>query len=331
MWSDILGHDKQKAWFENALRQQRLASTFLFVGPPGCGKRTFARYLAKRLLCLRRHDAERAAACEACESCVQFEAGTHPDLLLASKPPDKASLPLGLLVGSIDHRLRDGLCYQLHIKPFHGKRRIAIIDDADTIQVEAANSMLKTLEEPPPGAVIFLIGSNEQRQLPTIRSRSQIVRFQGLSPKHTAQLLLQQSLLSDQQLAEQISQLAEGSLTRAQILIDEDLRQLQQSLTADLSRRPMPFARLSKQLVNHLQSLGDESQLKRERLRILLDFAIDFYRQQLRSEGSRQADQATVVAALKVCLATQSDIDRNATPAGLLESWATELATVCRA
>ncbi|MFN9917603.1 MAG: hypothetical protein ACK53L_33770, partial [Pirellulaceae bacterium] len=152
------------------------------------------------------------------------------------------------------HRLRDGLCYQLHIKPFHGKRRISIIDDADTIQVEAANSMLKTLEEPPPGAVIFLIGSNEQRQLPTIRSRSQIVRFQGLSPKHTAQLLLQQSLLSDQQLAEQISQLAEGSLTRAQILIDEDLRQLQQSLTADLSRRPMPFARLSKQLVNHLQS-----------------------------------------------------------------------------
>jgi DNA polymerase III subunit delta' len=343
VWDEILGHERQKQWFENAMRAKRLASTFLFVGSSGIGKRRLAISIAKSLLCLRR-SSDSYDACQACESCVQIDAGTNPDLLLASKPADKASLPMELLVGSVENRLRDGICYQLHIKPFHGHRRIAIIDDADTIQGEAANSMLKTLEEPPPGAVIFLIGTNEQRQLPTIRSRSQVVRFQPLSKAHVAKLLVRNGLIDDLARAEEIASISNGSYARAAVLADEDFRQLHREISTQLSTLPIPILALSKRLLGHLTSLGDDSQLKRERFRMMMDFAIEYFRSQFSpsseldrnstgvasNSGHRHLPLPMLASALELCLSTQNDIDRNATPAGLIEHWSTELASICQ-
>ena len=77
--------------------------------------------------------------------------------------------------------MREGLCHDIALKPFRGGRKIAIIDDADYLNQEGANCLLKTLEEPPEKSVIILIGTSQQRQLPTIRSRCQIVRFAPLS------------------------------------------------------------------------------------------------------------------------------------------------------
>ena len=95
---------------------------------------------------------------------------THPDLHLVSKPADRGFIPLSAFIGDEAHRMREGLCHTIALKPMMGGRRVAIIDDADYLNDESANALLKTLEEPPPRSVLILIAGNLERQLPTIRS-----------------------------------------------------------------------------------------------------------------------------------------------------------------
>jgi DNA polymerase III subunit delta' len=336
-WQDFLGHSRQKVWFEQAIQQNRLASTFLMVGPEGCGKRTFSKLLAKALLCPRRVTGS-IEPCQRCESCVQVDADSHPDLLQVAKPPEASSLSIELLVGSRENRLREGLCYQLHMKPFHGQRRIAIVDDADTILVEAANSMLKTLEEPPSGAVIFLIGSNEQRQLSTIRSRSQIVRFQGLSTIELSTLLLRHEWAADATKATAIAELAGGSLVKARALLDDDFLAFRAELHSKLQQPSIDFVALSKSVLANVQSVGEEGAFRRARMKAIIDFAIEYYRSLLLASAENPqapslAGRSMAIAnrAIERCMAAQSDVDRNVTPAALLESWSAELAEICRA
>ena len=99
-------------------------------------------------------------ACGHCPACLQAAAGSHPDLETVAKPPDKSFLPLELLIGDKEHRMREGLCYRLSLRPLLGGRKIAVIDDADYLNAEGANSLLKTLEEPPPGSLLILIGTS---------------------------------------------------------------------------------------------------------------------------------------------------------------------------
>ena len=157
----------------------RLASSFLFAGPAGIGKRTFALKLAQAMLCQTRPE-EALDPCGTCPSCAQVAAGTHPDLDVVAKPDDKSFIPLELLIGEREHRRREGLCHNIGLKPFLGGRKIAVIDDADYLNAEGANALLKTLEEPPPRSVLILIGTTPAKQLPTIRSRCQLIRFRPL-------------------------------------------------------------------------------------------------------------------------------------------------------
>ena len=92
-WQYFLGHHLQREWFKNAITHDRLASTFLLVGPESIGKRTFARIIAKTLLCTSVSPTD-FAPCGTCETCVQIEAGTHPDLIQIAKESDKTALSI---------------------------------------------------------------------------------------------------------------------------------------------------------------------------------------------------------------------------------------------
>ena len=175
-WNEILGHRDVLERFRKSVMRGRLASTFLFVGPAGIGKRTFAAKLAQALLCESTADTD-LDPCGHCPACQQAAAGTHPDLEIIGKPRDKNFIPIETFIGDREHRRQEGLCHNLGMKPFRGGRKIAIVDDADYLNAEGANSLLKTLEEPPPKSVLILISESEHRQLDTIRSRSQLVRF----------------------------------------------------------------------------------------------------------------------------------------------------------
>jgi DNA polymerase-3 subunit delta' len=128
----------------------------VFVGPDGVGKRLVAKGIAQCLFCQRVSD-EQLDACGACAACRQVLADTHPDLLTVGCPEGKRELPIALIAGEGERRGREGLLHDLSLRPMSATRRIAIIDDADTMNEESANALLKTLEEPPPGSLLFLI------------------------------------------------------------------------------------------------------------------------------------------------------------------------------
>lgn len=219
--------------FRRTLASGRLASTYLFVGPPGVGKRRFAIQLAHSLMCTAAEEAT-LDPCGKCESCRMFAAGNHPDLELIGLPPDKATLPIELFIGDRDHRNQEGLCHRLGMRPFFGRRKVAIINDADHFGIASANCLLKTLEEPPPSALLILIGTSPSRQLPTIRSRSQVVRFHALDGQTVAKILIESGAVADGQLAQRAAELSEGSVEQARQLADPTLWGFRDQLSSAL-------------------------------------------------------------------------------------------------
>jgi DNA polymerase III subunit delta' len=340
------GHQAIIERFRRAISKGRLASTFLFVGPPGIGKRTFALKLAQALLCERVPE-ERLSPCGECPSCHQVLSGNHPDVERVAKPADKAFIPLEQLIGDAEHRMRAGLCYNIALKPYSGRRKVAIIDDADFLNKEGANCLLKTLEEPPPKSLLILIGTSEQRQLPTIRSRCQIVRFQPLAENDVAELLVERGLCNDLPTAQIAAGYSGGSLERAVLWCDEGLVDFRRELFGLLSQREFDLVPAAKRMGQFVDDGGKESAAKRARLRLVVSLAEEFYRAALLSseagESPADGELANAVnsalrwlpadapaASLDVCLDAYAHIDANANQATLIEWWLDELAIIPR-
>jgi DNA polymerase III subunit delta' len=321
MWQGIVGHDEVVEQFRRTLAAGRLASTYLFVGPPGVGKRRFAIELAHSLLCTEATE-EKLAPCGQCESCRIFAAGNHPDWEVVGLPPDKAMLPIELFIGDKVHRNQEGLCHRLGLRPFFGRRKVAIVDDADHFSIPSANCLLKTLEEPPPSAVLILIGTSPSRQLPTIRSRSQLIRFQPLASDTVAQILLDTGAVSDRDLAVRISALSEGSVERAVQLADPALWEFRRQVSAALGAARFDSVRLMRQVQAFVDEGGKESSQKRDRLRIVIGFAVESYRALMRNELAPH----TALLALDACLTALEQIDRNANVGLVIQMWCESLA-----
>lgn len=315
MWQGIIGHDAIVERFRLTLRSNRLASTYLFVGPAGIGKKMFARELAHALLCTSSPEIS-LQPCGQCESCRLFATGNHPDLDVVGMPADKSTLPIDLFIGDKNHRNQEGLCHRLGTKPFFGRRKVAIVDDADHFNVNSANCLLKTLEEPPPSALLILIGTSPSRQLPTIRSRSQVVRFGPLEEQTIANLLLEMDVVSDQAFARRIAGLSEGSVERARQLADTALWEFRDQLFTALDTNRFDSARLARAIQTFVDDAGKESPRKRGRLRTIIEFAVAYYRARLREHHSVAAS----IAAIDASLAAFEYIDRNAN-VGLVVQW----------
>jgi len=349
MWNGVIGHDAVVERFRRAVASDRLASTFLFVGPEGIGKRTLALALAKALLCPASGSA--LIACETCRSCRLAAAGNHPDVLSVSRPEDKTEIPLELLIGPKEKRMREGLCHDLGLKPFLARRRVAVVDDVDLLNQEGANALLKTLEEPPPHTVLILIGTSASRQLPTIRSRSQIVSFQPLAETDLAELLLQLGDAADRDTAASLASLAEGSLTRARDFANAELQQLRRRLLQALAVPILDSVSLARDTLEVINATAKEApknqqaNLRRQRTRQVLAMVAEYYRALMRQlcgtpasgepalrdaidKGAAvwRADVETCAACVERCLAAMEHVGRNAHPATLLEACFDDLA-----
>lgn len=279
--SGILGHERVWNRFRRARQRGRMAGSYLFVGPPGVGKRTVAIALARTLLCESESGAE-FTACGTCPACRQVNARTHPDLITVAKPPDRRFMPLELLIGDREHRMRQGLCHDVWLKPFRGRGKIAIVDDADYFNQEGANCLLKTLEEPPPRAVLILIGTSQQRQLPTIRSRCQTVRFGRLTDDQVARILIERQLVDDASAARELAARAGGSMQTAVDLIEDETAEMRRTLCEQLSTCDFDSVELAKVMLGFVDAAGKEAPPRRARLRRLMEQAVSFYRQLMR-------------------------------------------------
>jgi len=338
MWQGILGHDEIVERFRRTLERGRLASTYLFVGPSGIGKRRFALELARALLCSESSDAS-LSACGQCESCRLFAAGTHPDLVIVERKPDKQDLLIKQFIGEGDAEFEKGLCLQLALTPYLGRRKIGIIVDADHFNQESANCLLKTLEEPPVDSLLILIGTSSSRQLPTIRSRSQVVRFYPLEPNEVALVLVEAGLADDPQQAAAMARVCEGSIERAIALAEPSLWEFRHQLFRDLQSRRPDSVRMARSVQAFVDEAGNESRAKRDRLNTIISFAIEFYRSQLvpaSVSNSAAIDHAnaehcadggeTAVRALECSLETLESIDRYANLGLIIQHWCEALA-----
>lgn len=344
MWHGILGHDEVVTRFRHMLVSGRLASTFLFVGAPGIGKRMFALKLAQACLCETRGE-HLLDPCEVCPACQQVLAGTHPDLEYLARPKDKSFIPIELLIGDREHRMQEGLCHRLGLKPFCGGRKIAILDDADDLNQEGANCLLKTLEEPPPNSVIILIGTSEQQQLPTIRSRCQIIRFRALPDDVVASLLLAQGHATNADDARRWAQLGTGSLQRALEFADPALTVFREDFLPRLAALTNNSIGLAAEVNSFVDEAGKDAPVRRARLRQVLCVALDFFRAALRrlDAGSLPVDGPLAAAidqflssssvnpealasCLERCLEGEAQVDANANQATLIECWIDDLA-----
>jgi len=212
-WRSVRGHDRVVELLRAGAKAGRLPHAFFFVGPEGVGKRTFALTLARALLC-ETNPEELLEPCESCPGCAQAAAGTHPDLIVAGRPDDKQELPIKVI--------RE-VCSNFALKPVRGLRKVAIVDDLDAINEEAANAFLKTLEEPPPGAVLILLGTAPELQLETIVSRCQVVRFEPIPEEDLVSLLLEMGIADDEGEARRLASLADGGVGRAMSLAHPDV------------------------------------------------------------------------------------------------------------
>lgn len=173
-FSTVLGQESAIYLIKQVLSRNRIPHAYLFTGPEGVGKKLTAFILAKALNCLERTD----DACDACKSCYKIDKGIHPDVELVEA--DGQFIKIG--------QIRE-LQKQVNYKPFEGRWKVYILNDAEKLNLEAANALLKTLEEPPPDTAFILVSSNPSALLPTIISRCQLVRFSTLGTDCIEQLL----------------------------------------------------------------------------------------------------------------------------------------------
>jgi DNA polymerase-3 subunit delta' len=215
----LLGHEKAKSLLLEAAAKNKLGHAYLFRGPDGVGKKRAALTLAAAINCKNPEDHD---ACGRCSSCRKYASFNHPDLLLVS--PDGAAIKIG--------QVRE-LKHQLAFPPLEARTRVIILEDVHAMRREAANSLLKTLEEPAPDNLLILTADQAGDILPTILSRCQIIPFGPLDHNDMAGVLMRDNDMDESQ-ALALAAVAEGSLGRARLLLDENLLALRQELVEHL-------------------------------------------------------------------------------------------------
>jgi DNA polymerase-3 subunit delta' len=177
----IIGHERIWNFLLKSAQNNRLAHAYLFIGAEGLGKKKVAVEFAKSLECQKQSLSKGESAFgDECPDCLLIERNQHPDVLIidtekentGTGEPGKPRKAREIKIEEIR-----ALQHQINLSPYSGKRKIVIIDSAERLTAEAANCLLKTLEEPPQKSVIFLISSAWQRILPTIISRCQLIKF----------------------------------------------------------------------------------------------------------------------------------------------------------
>lgn len=172
---DIIGQERALKIIQGMLRRGRLPSALLFSGDDGIGKKLTAGNLAKTVNCAGQPDFD---CCDACPSCRKINAETHPDVKVVL--PEKDELRVDAI-----RAIEESLSF----KSFEGGQKVIIMDDADFMNVYAANAFLKTLEEPPADSLIILVSSNPDGLPDTIRSRCTNIRFNPLPAEKCSHML----------------------------------------------------------------------------------------------------------------------------------------------
>ncbi|HEX6164055.1 MAG TPA: hypothetical protein VFZ31_11860 [Vicinamibacterales bacterium] len=269
---DIIGHRRLTTLIARAIERDSLPPTLLFAGPSGVGKWAVARAAAQAVNCLDPSTQFSPAAqdqtslsagrdaCGKCRSCDRIARGVHVDVI-AVEPDEKVSIKIDVI--------RDVLS-RTSFRPFEGRKRVVLIREADTLETASQNSLLKSLEEPPPGTMFILTSAVPGALLPTVRSRCMRLRFGRLTTAEIAAALIRDHDYEDAE-ARQTAPIADGSIGQALALVDNDLslfRELAMGLLRQTAGRADAQSRV--QAASALHTGGSKKERTREDVAIVL-------------------------------------------------------------
>jgi len=231
MEETIYGHETVKAELARMIREDRVPHALLFTGPEGVGKRKMAEAFAMAMLCFEK----KGVPCGHCEACRAMQRGAHPEFHVIE--PEQR--------GKGTRQIRIETIREMQAKAsgtiVFGDRRVIVIDDADCMNEQAENSLLKTLEEPAGAVTFILVTSAESALLDTIRSRCMPIRFGGI-PREALEKALRARGVEEAEIRE-LASLADGSLGRAVRLHEDGGLNRQEDVRAflrELPRMDMP-------------------------------------------------------------------------------------------
>ncbi len=237
MWTTY-GQDHLLKRLEPSLRQRRQSHAYLLSGPPHVGKMTLAINLAQAVNCLEGP----GVPCGSCTQCARIAQGLHADIRTLAPGQGEEGRSAKTVIG-ID-AIKE-VVLQVSLSPFEGSSSVVILDGAESMSDEAANALLKTLEEPPPQVMFLLLTANEDAVLPTVRSRCQTLAMTPLSKDQMVDRLATGHQATPEQ-AEQLFRLSRGCLGWAISALEDtqvleqrqaDLEKLRETLDAGLETR----------------------------------------------------------------------------------------------
>ncbi|GAA4706686.1 DNA polymerase III subunit delta' [Brevibacillus fulvus] len=299
-----------------SLRNDRLAHAYLFAGPRGSGKMRMALHLAKSLFCTE----NKGDACGACLQCRRIDAGNHSDVHIIT--PDGASIKIDQI---------RALQKEMAMRSVESFYKVYIIEHIDKMTVQAANSLLKFLEEPPSGVIAILLTENSHALLSTILSRCQLVSFSPLPPDWIADKLRAEGIAEGMaKAASQITTYLDEARALSQSEWFAQLRNIMIQLIQDIK---MP----NSTVLFTIQDFWQKNDRLKEELPLFLDLLILWLRDILYVQVGRLAylinsDQqdvlqgqalawtkAELLHAMEVVMDTKNRIERNASPQLALE------------
>lgn len=233
MWNDVLGHEEIKKFLRQYIARKEKPHALLFVGASGLGKRLLAEKFAKTVLCKTGTGED---DCEACRR-MDFEGDkvSHPDFIRARREINPST---GKLRDISIEQIRE-LQEKTAFAPVLSEYKLCLIEDVDRMRAEAANCLLKLLEEPPEGWIMILLAESEERLLETILSRVVVLRFNSLSWDKAAKVIQRlRPELEDMQVAV-ISRLSEGSIGKALELLEDKVWESRQQALMLLEAFPL--------------------------------------------------------------------------------------------
>lgn len=207
---NVVGHDDIITYIQNAVKEDKVSHAYILNGERGTGKKLLANLFAMSLQCQNREpDGD---ACGQCQSCKQALSGNQPDIIrITHEKPNSISVD----------DIRKQINGDIGIKPYSSPYKIYIVPGADMMTVQAQNAILKTIEEPPQYAVIFLLTENAETLLPTIRSRCVMLKLKNIKDALVKKYLMEQMQIPDYQ-AEVCAAFAQGNMGRAIMLATSD-------------------------------------------------------------------------------------------------------------
>lgn len=290
----ILGQDKAKKILTRSLISGRIAHAYLFRGPDGVGKQLCARVVAARINCT---GSGTRRPCGSCSSCRKYISGNHPDIVIIS--PEGGTIKIS--------RVRE-LCRSLSYPPYESAMRVVIIEDVHTMRIEAANALLKTLEEPPDNNLLILTAEASRGVLPTIVSRCQTIPFYGLSNEQTKTVLRKFRPGLELPDAELLSRLAEGSPGQALLLEEKGIIEIWKEVVNAVQTRTGD----SSESISSLLSLADTLSALKDNLIPLFGLLRIWIRDQMVGEaGTSSSTTGVHQARLAALERAEQQLSRN--------------------